>query len=245
MAEQDPIIRGEDVPPEIKAEFDSLRTVFDTKTALDRLDSYGKWLFNSAAIVGSLGAGLSNSSFGKLRGASVWSFALAVIAFGLCLVAASRSLAPQWVEVQLTNLKSLRDAVNTQFAHRQQLLTRAASLFAFALVLAALSPLLSLISAGGNVPNIHYTLDDKGTLDSGLEATGLKPGTVIELGVEVDGKRQTPASASTADETGQIKVSLKTSIAAIPSGTIDLVACERDEKSGGCAKMHRVTVLKR
>jgi hypothetical protein len=245
MTEPNEIIRGTPVPPEIKAEFDSLRTVFDSKTALDRVDSYGKWLFNSAAIVGSLGAGLSNSSFAKLRGAGTWSFAIAVVALGMCLVAASRSIAPQWVQVQLTELDSLRNAVNDQFRKRQSLLTMAAFFFASALALAALSPLISLTLGGASIPNIHYTLDDKGILDGGVEANNLGSGTVLELRVAVDGIGQMPASAATADGTGQVKVSLKTSLATISAGKIDLVACERRSEEGNCSKTYKMPIAQK
>jgi hypothetical protein len=246
MAEGDKEIRGEIVPPEVKAEFDSLRTVFDTKSALDRVDSYGKWLFSSAAIVGSLGAGLSNAAFSKLRGLGAWSFALAVVALGVCLVAASRSVAPQWVEVRLLDLESLRSAVNSQFKKRQTLLTIAASFFALALALAGLSPLISLATTPKSGPNIHYTLDDKGTLDGGLEGTGLKPGTIVELRIEAsNAKGPLPVSVATVDESGQIKLSLKISIANIVSGSIDLVGCERRSGDVSCAITHRVPVLHR
>jgi hypothetical protein len=242
MAEPDEVIRGGVVPPEIKAEFDSLRTVFDTKTALDRVDSYGKWLFGSAAIVGSLGAGLSSSSFAKLRGLGVWSFALAVVALGVCLVAASQSLAPQWVEVRLTDLKSLRHAVNSQFGKRQRLLTVAAFFFALALTLAALSPLASIVSTSDRVPTIHYTLDDKGVLDSGVEAGDLRAGLIVRLRLEADGKAQVPSSMATVDESGQVKLSLKTPITTISKGKIDLVVCEQMLGETNCAKIYRMTV---
>ena len=243
MTKSDETIRGIPDPPEIKAEFDSLRAVFDTKTALDRVDSYGKWLFTSAAIVGSLGAGLSNTSFAKLRGAGIWSFALAVVALGACLVAASRSLAPQWVEVKLTDLTSLRDAANTQFRNRHRLLTAAAFFFALALTLAALSPVISLV-AGAKVPSIHYALDDKGVLDGGVETSNLESGTVVRLRVEVDGKAQMPVGVATPDETGQVKISLKTTIATISGGKVDLVVCEQKTGDVSCAKTYRVRVEK-
>jgi hypothetical protein len=216
--------------------------VFDTKTALDRVDSYGKWLFGSAAIVGSLGAGLSNSSFAKLRGLGVWGFALAVVTLGLCLVAASQSLAPQWVEVRLTDLNSLRHAVNSQFDKRQRLLTVAAFFFALALTLAALSPLASVVSAGDHVPTIHYLVDDKGVLDSGVEAGDLGAGMIVRLRLEVDGKEQAPSSMTTVDESGQVKLSLKTPITAISKGKLDLVVCEQRLGETDCAKIYRITV---
>jgi hypothetical protein len=53
-----------------------------SKTALDRLYTYGKWLFGSATIVGTLGASLSNSAFSKLHGIAAWLFAGAVLSLG-------------------------------------------------------------------------------------------------------------------------------------------------------------------
>jgi hypothetical protein len=236
-------IRGQDVPPEVKALYDSLRMVFDAKTALDRVDAYGKWLFSSAAIVGALGAGLSNATFSKLRGLGVWTFALAVLALGACLVAASRSIAPQWTEVRLFDLESLRRSVNDQFRKRQNVLTIAAGCFALALALAGLSPLISLATSPHAVPNIHYTIDEKGSLDCGLDGTAMDPGTTMELRIEApNAKEQPPLSAATVDESGQVKLSIRTSLANIPSGNIDLVVCERRLGDAKCARSYRVAV---
>src|SRR5215470_3393092 len=102
------IVHGTDVSAEEKAEFESLRTAFDPKAALDRLDAYGKWLFASAAIVGTLGAGLSNSAFSKLHDFSAWLFGGAVVCLGMALILATSSLAPKLTEVRLSELSSMR-----------------------------------------------------------------------------------------------------------------------------------------
>ena len=167
---EDMVVKGQALSQEEKAEFDSLRSVFDPKAALDRLDSYGKWLFGASAIVGSLGAGLSNSAFSKLHGIGVWTFALAILAFGLSLVAASRSIAPHWIKASEYDLSSLRDAFNTQCKSRRMQLALAGAFFPTALVLAAISPLASL-ARHNRTPVVHYSLDDKGTFDAGLKKT--------------------------------------------------------------------------
>lgn len=241
----DEVIRGTDVPPEVKAEFDSLRTVFDTKSALDRVDAYGKWLFASAAVVGSLGAGISNAAFAKLRGPGAWTFALAVVGLGICLVAASRSIAPQWVQVRLLDIASLRSAVNTQFGNRQRLLTIAAAFFALALGLAALSPLISLATTPKGLPKIQYTLDEKANLDSTLEGTELEPGTVFDLHIEAPNvKTQLPVSVGTVDTTGQLKITLRTSLTNLLSGNVDLVGCERIPQNLKCAHTYPIPILR-
>ena len=61
---------------------------------MDRLDAYGKWIFGAATIVGTLGAGFSNTAFSKLRGFGVITFAAAVGIFGVALFFASLTHCP-------------------------------------------------------------------------------------------------------------------------------------------------------
>jgi hypothetical protein len=243
LAMTDEEIKGKVVSQEDKTEFESLRTIFDPKAALDRLDSYGKWLFASAAVVGSLGAGLSNTALSKLRGPGVWVFALAVVALGICLVAASRSIAPHWAKARVAELDSLRAAINTQFKTRQHQLNLAAGFFALALVLAAVSPLVSLIT-GASVPVLHYSLDEKGSLDAGLEANGLDPGTTIEI--RLDGPKgsaiQLPSAAATADDNGQVKLSLKMTGISSTATSVDLVSCVKKRDQTACEDRQRLSV---
>jgi hypothetical protein len=243
MTDGSDVIKGQVVSQEEKAEFDSLRAVFDPKAALDRLDSYGKWLFASAAVVGSLGAGLSNSAFSKLRGVGVWLFAFAILALGLSLVAASRSIAPHWINALINNLASLRGAVEKQFKTRQRQLAMAAGSFAFALVLAALSPLASLVG-NNTVPIVHYSLDEKGTFDAGLEANGLSPGTMIELRLETRAGATVilPKAAATADQNGQLKVTLRISNFGSSPATLDLVSCAKTPPQVACTEQQRLSV---
>jgi hypothetical protein len=235
-------VRGGVVSQEEKAEFDSLRAVFDPKSAIDRLDSYGKWLFASATIVGSLGAGLSNSAFSKLRGAGLWLDATAIVALGLCLFAASRSIAPHWIEARLYDVDSLRTAVNNQFKSRRRQLAWATLLFAFALVMAALSPLVSLLT-GKSYPVVHYSVDEKGALEAGLEVNALAPGTTVQLSLEgpKESTVQFPHAGTTADENGQVKLSLRiANFGALPAGT-DLIGCS-GKRGEVCVERLRVRV---
>lgn len=243
MSDADDVIRGQVVSQEEKAEFDSLRAIFDPKTGLDRLDSYGKWLFTSAAIVGSLGAGLSNSAFSKLRSAGVWLFAFAILALGFCLVAASRSIAPHWINALLNDLASLRCAVGQQFKTRRRQLAVAAGLFAFALVLAALSPIASLVGQN-RLPVVHYSVDEKGAFEAGLEASNLKPGTMIELRLETRSNATIalPRAASTADLDGQLKVAIKLSNFGSSPPSLDLVSCVKEPNQTVCTEHQRLSL---
>jgi hypothetical protein len=243
MTEGDEVIKGQIVSQEQKSEFDSLREVFDPKAGIDRLDSYGKWLFTSAAIIGSLGAGLSNSAFSKLHGAGVWLFAFAVLALGFSLVAASRSIAPHWINALLNDLVSLRHAVEEQFKARRRQLSVAAGLFAFALVLAALSPIASLFGQN-RITVVHYSVDEKGTFDAGLEGSNLKPGTLIELRLETRSSPPIalPRAASTADPDGQLRLAIKLSNFSSSPPSLDLVSCVKEPNQTGCTEHQRLAL---
>ena len=70
---------------------------------------------------------------------------MAVIALGISLVAASWSVAPKWEEVSREEMESLRDAVADQFRSRRRSLAVSTWFFAIALLLACLSPFISLL----------------------------------------------------------------------------------------------------
>jgi len=245
MSDTDKVVHGTPPPQEQQAEFASLRSVFDTKTALDRVDAYAKWLFASAAVVGSLGAGLSNSAFYKLHGPSMWLFALAVLCLGICLVQASKSIAPKWVEADYYVLASLRDAVNKQFATRQRLLTRASVFFSLALILAACAPLASLLPSE-SAPSIHYAVDEKGALDAGLEASDLQAGTFVELRVESsDPKVQVPRTSTIVDSSHLAKLNLKMSAVNSATSNLDLVGCIRKIEQKNCTTELRLAIVQK
>lgn len=235
------IIKGEPVTPEQKAQFDALRALFDPKTGMDRLDAYGKWLFGSGVIVGSLGAGLSSSVLPKLRGLGTWSFVLAVVAFGICLIAASFSIAPKWVTVRMTDLESLRTAINEQFKERQKYLTTASVFFGVALALSGISPLLSL-NSGTDLPVLHYSKDNKGALSVGVEGDDMQPGTIIGVRLEVGGISKVSAS-STVDRIGSVKVILPTTDLSSLPGNAQVVVCQKKPEEKDCADIARSAVL--
>ncbi len=223
-------VKGTPATAEQIAEMTSLRAVFDPKTALDRLDTYGKWLFATAAIVGSLGAGLSNAALPKLHGFSLILFGLAVVCLDVCLVFASLSLAPKWVEANYYELLSMRAAVNKQLRKRQVLLTSASIFFCLALLLAAAAPLISLRPSKSE-PSIHYSIDEKGALDAVLEASDLEPKSVIRLRLEsADAKVQTPSTSAIVDASRQVKLNLKMTGVNSLTSNLTLVACFAPEQ---------------
>jgi hypothetical protein len=177
------VVHGEYVPPEVKAQIDSLRSVFDAKASLDRIDSYAKWIFASSAIVGALGAGLSNAAIAKAHGLSLLLFTAAVVCLGVSLIAACRSITPTLESVRLNDFESMRNVVNNHFKQRQKYVTIAAWFYSGAILFAALVPLLSILTLESSA-RLTYSIDPKSNLTADVVAGGMKKGTQIELDID-------------------------------------------------------------
>jgi hypothetical protein len=124
-------------------EFETLRKVFNVEDGIKKVTDFAQWLFGGAAIVGTLGAAFSNSAFAELSGLGLWTFAAAVICVGISLVAATYAWAPKWVYPNLHSRDSMLKEVSRQFQDRRGPVRVGSFFFAAALVLAAISPLLS------------------------------------------------------------------------------------------------------
>lgn len=185
VAQGEQVVQGVYVPPEVKAQMDSLRSVFDAKAGLDRIDGYAKWIFASSSIVGALGAGLSNSAFAKVHGLSLLLFTAAVACLGLSLVAACRTITPTLESVQLNDFESMRNAVNNHFKQRQKYVTVAAWFYSGAILFAALVPLVSILTVEGSA-RLTYSIDPKSNITADIVAASMKKGTQIEL--DIDGQ---------------------------------------------------------
>jgi hypothetical protein len=125
------------------ADYEQLRTLVSPAKSLELLDDFAKWLFVTAAIVGTLGA-----SFGVARdddltgtGKRMFSWAVALVGISLALAAMARLPLPR--RVNRYSDVSLREHVAFVLKVRGVLLFLAALLFASALVLAGLAPLFS------------------------------------------------------------------------------------------------------
>lgn len=232
----DTVERGTYIPPEVKQQFDSLRTFFDATATLDRIDSYGKWIFASSAIVGALAAGFSSGSLPKTHGWSLLPLTASVLCLGISLVAASRSIAPQIVEVSLNDLDSMREAVNAHVKGRQRSISFAARFYALALFLAALVPLSSVFSVQ-NSPRLTYAVDATGALVADVLADGVKPGSAIELDLAQQG---TPlaAAGAVADSTGSAHLHLGP--LALAPGDTAIVLRQRSSSGAEWKELQRI-----
>ena len=199
-------------------QLEQLRSTFDPARAMDRVESFAKWIFGSTAVVASLASGLSNAAFSSLHTSGKLVLGLAIFLLGLSLAFAARALAPQWVPISYDKPRSMLHAIDLQFSRRRPLVQKAASCFGFALIVAALAPLVSHLFADPK-PSPPRTLTLDYTLGAGdfaanLTAAGLVPGTELEMEIQSPGNSVVVLAAArrTADEAGSAAIPLKVKI---------------------------------
>jgi hypothetical protein len=233
-------VSGVYVPPEEKAEFDSLRSYFDAKTSLDRIDDYAKWIFASSAVVGALGAGLSNAGLAKARGPAFILFAIAVFCLGIALLAASLSIAPRISEVWLKDIDNLRKTVNEHFRRRQRFLTAAAGFYALAIFLAALVPVVSEVMPA-TTPHLSYSVDARGAITADVTESGMKQGGSLQLALQRKGANLLVLAGGDADQSGEANAHLGP-VPLDSEGTTDLVVRRRLSGDSAWQETSRISI---
>jgi hypothetical protein len=123
-------------------DFSELRSLLRPSETVRVLDDFARWLFASTAVVGTLAAGFGLSGLDALsqRGRNV--FAAAVISVALSLVLATVARIPKRLDVDRFSPESMQDALTEMVVLRGRLLAAAGMLFALALLLAGLAPVL-------------------------------------------------------------------------------------------------------
>jgi hypothetical protein len=125
------------------ADYEQLRGLVSPEKSLALLDDFAKWLFAIAATVGTLGASFGVSNANELKGDGKTVFAVAVAAVGVSLALTALARLPLRIGVNRYSDVDLAKNVAWIITVRGILLGIAALLFAVALVLAGLSPLVS------------------------------------------------------------------------------------------------------
>jgi hypothetical protein len=134
---------GEVLSAEEIADYEQLRSLVSPEKSLALLDDFAKWLFASAAVVGTLGASFGVSHANTLTGTGKRMFAWAVALVGVSLALAALARLPLRIRVNRYSDVSLAARVAWLTKVRGGLLFFAALLFAAGLILAGLSPLFS------------------------------------------------------------------------------------------------------
>jgi hypothetical protein len=230
---------GTPVTPEEKAQTDALRACFDPKASLDRIDSFAKWIFSSCAIVGALGAGLSNSAFTKTHGIGTSLLAGSILCLGISLVTACWGIHPDLESIRIYDPDDLRTKVNSMVKSRQRFLGVATFFYGLAIVVAAIVPLLS---AMGNqrIDKITYSIDGKEALSADLALSGAPGSATIEFTVEQRAGRLASVAA-TIDASGEANLHLGP--VQLTTGSVqEIVEREQDSGSKNWREIRRIAV---
>lgn len=123
-------------------DFAELRTLISPTQTVQILDRFAVWLFSSTAIVGTLGAGLGVTGLNHLGAAGRRTFAIAVVCVSVALALAVLARIPFPMKVNRYSFESLRIAHERAAKFRFKVLLFAGALFAAALILAGLSPIV-------------------------------------------------------------------------------------------------------
>jgi hypothetical protein len=97
---------------------------------------------------------------------------------------------------------------------------------------------------GRSGPVLHYTVDEKGTFDAGLEWSGLDPGTLVELRVDAHlvSAVQLPKTAASADDNGGVKLALRITGSGSLETNADFVSCVKKPGQGVRVEKERLPV---
>lgn len=129
--------------PDELADYERLRKLVSREQSLALLDDFAKWLFATAAVVGTIGASFGVSDANALigKGRTLFAWAVAAVAASLALAAFARLPLPK--RVHLYSRESMAAHVDRVVVIRGRLLIVAAVLFAGGLALAGVAPLFS------------------------------------------------------------------------------------------------------
>lgn len=216
------VIKGKPASAAEQQQLADLQGFFKPVDALKRVDNFAKWIFASIAIVGTLGAGLSNAAFKTLSEEGTFVLGGAIFLVGLSLLAATLALEPQWVHANLSSRDSMLAAVDENLRRRRRPVQVAAILFGLALVVAASAPIASALSSWSRAQHVvlSYEWKPDGKLWAQLAAVGMKAYAPVEVSLEssatppVEQMRMRKA----ADENGKAEATLEVALS-LPAGT--------------------------
>jgi hypothetical protein len=182
----------------------------------DPVEKHAKWIFTSATVIGTLGTAFG--LFNALATPGRVAIAIAVVLLGFSLALATFVLSPAWDTVW-AQVPSFTQAVALVITARKKQLRWASGLFAAALVVAALSPLLTItVATAPPTAAITFGVDSSGVLTAHLSGSRLPAFSVGELDLSTasDVGPFLPSARGRADSLGTLQLTLPA--ARIPEG---------------------------
>jgi hypothetical protein len=224
----------------------ALQGAFSPVESLKRVDDFAKWLFATVAVVGSLGAGLSVTKLEALSPIGKYVFGGAVLLVGLSLGAATFALQPRWMHARFSSRDSLLEALEGNLAKRRRPIRCAGVLFAIAVWLAALAPVVSAMTmrSGGAHVTLGYSWKPDGVFSTQMKGFRLAAYAPVELSV-----RSTGASAAeqacvhkAADPEGDADVVLEIVVPSAPGTGLQVVGKWGDAVGANAPLAHEESV---
>lgn len=229
-----------------KAQQDRLAALVDLLSAahaVDRIDTFGKWLFGGLGTVGSLAVGFSVAAFAKPAGLGQVTFAAAVTILGISLAAASMALAPALVTYNPNSLTDMQAAVGRVLTRRWRIVRFAAAGFAVTLLLAGLTPAADGVKLRSQPSRVatSYQVSQADVLTVQVTGHHLKAFTQLEGDITAVAKCPgNPVgradSVTDADDSGDGSLTLKYVIPPGNSAVLSVTWTDASGHSGSTAK---------
>jgi hypothetical protein len=213
----------------------ALQALFDPAASLKRIDDFSKWIFASISVIGTLGAAFSNSALSSLAPCGKTMFAIAVLLTGVSLFAATLAIEPTWVHANPASREAMLAAVDANIRARRTPLRIAATLFAIAIITAALSPLVSLLCSTPGKVAIGYEIKADGKISGQATASKMDAFIPVELSIQatsVPPNAVIPRQRKITDEKGQASLSIDLPVGKF-SNDLTLVVKWADRNSQG------------
>jgi len=134
----------------------------------DRIEDYGRWLFGSSAVLGSLAAGLNVSGVVQPYGKGLCLFGVSVALFGASLGLATMAIAPKWQEMRLQSPGSILEAIQDTNHRRKKWVGLSTLAFVLSLCCAGFVP---LASAGSKAADDERKAAQKAPLQFAVDYT--------------------------------------------------------------------------
>jgi hypothetical protein len=158
-----------------------MRELLAPKASWERLDLFGKWLFQSTIVFGTLGAAFGATSLATLQGAGRFLLFAATALLGVSLGLAGFAMAPVPRKPD-TKHASTVSLVNSILRRRGWQLRISAVLFGLALFLASLAPLFSPPPRLPHNPRVGLAyFVAKDSLVAEVGGSGLAPGAMVAV----------------------------------------------------------------
>ena len=175
-------ITGENVSEELEKEVQTYQSILSYEASIKKIDEFTKWIFSASSIVAALGAGFSSVYFNNLEGISILLFGISILLINFVLSLSAFAYAPIIFTYNPNKINILKYIIEKYLIRRRGLQIRIAGiLFALAILLAGLSPLITKVLYNKSSLNVNYEYLNNSKVKISFSGQKLKPNSQLAI----------------------------------------------------------------